>query len=192
MKTTPRRLPRMYVSLLCAYIFLWLSLTALDLLTTLHALKLGYREMNPHTDFSTLQTLALPEVVIGIVGGVVFSAGFFLCRELMENSSSNFDVFRKTMFPLRLNASVLLVGPLAAVMVRGVVVMNNLVLIASGFPAIESVRVFMSFLGIPISATGVLFNSIVTFFMFKPAVYAIYLVIKKSGLNARLKIKESD
>ena len=192
MKTTPRRLPRMYATLLWAYLFLWLSLTVLDLLTTLHALKLGYREMNPHTDFSTLQTLVLPEVVIGIVGGVVFSAGFFLCREQMENSSSNFDIFRKTMFPVRLNASVLLVGPLAAVMVRGVVVMNNLVLIASGFPAIESVRVFMSFLGIPISATGVLFNSIVTFFMFKPAVYAIYLVIKKSGLNARLKIKESD
>jgi hypothetical protein len=182
----------MYATLLWAYLFLWLSLTVLDLLTTLHALKLGYREMNPHTDFSTLQTLVLPEVVIGIVGGVVFSAGFFLCREQMENSSSNFDIFRKTMFPVRLNASVLLVGPLAAVMVRGVVVMNNLVLIASGFPAIESVRVFMSFLGIPISATGVLFNSIVTFFMFKPAVYAIYLVIKKSGLNARLKIKESD
>jgi len=192
MKTTPRRLPRMYATLLWAYLFLWLSLTVLDLLTTLHALKLGYREMNPHTDFSTLQTLVLPEVVIGIVGGVVFSAGFFLCREQMENSSSNFDIFRKTMFPVRLNASVLLVGPLAAVMVRGVVVMNNLVLIASGFPAIESVRVFMSFLGIPISATGVLFNSIVTFFMFKPAVYAIYLVIKKSGLNARIKIKESD
>lgn len=192
MKTTPRRLPRMYATLLWAYLFLWLSLTVLDLLTTLHALKLGYREMNPHTDFSTLQTLVLPEVVIGIVGGVVFSAGFFLCREQMENSSSNFDIFRKTMFPVRLNASVLLVGPLAAVMVRGVVVMNNLVLIASGFPAIESVRVFMSFLGIPISATGVLFNSIVTFFMFKPAVYVIYLVIKKSGLNARLKIKESD
>lgn len=179
MKTTPRRLPRTYATLLWAYLFLWLLLTVLDLLTTLHALKLGYREMNPHTDFSTLQTLVLPEVVIGIVGGVVFSAGFFLCREQMENSSSNFDVFRKTMFPVRLNASVLLVGPLAAVMVRGVVVMNNLVLIASGFPAIESVRVFMSFLGIPISATGVLFNSIVTFFMFKPAVYVIYLVIKK-------------
>jgi hypothetical protein len=192
MKTTPRRLPRMYATLLWAYLFLWLSLTVLDLLTTLHALKLGYREMNPHTDFSTLQTLVLPEVVIGIVGGVVFSAGFFLCREQMENSSSNFDIFRKTMFPVRLNASVLLVGPLAAVMVRGVVVMNNLVLIASGFPAIESVRVFMSSLGIPISATGVLFNSIVTFFMFKPAVYVIYLVIKKSGLNARLKSKESD
>lgn len=192
MKTTPRRLPRMYATLLWAYLFLWLSLTVLDLLTTLHALKLGYREMNPHTDFSTLQTLVLPEVVIGIVGGVVFSAGFFLCREQMENSSSNFDIFRKTMFPVRLNASVLLVGPLAAVMVRGVVVMNNLVLIASGFPAIESVRVFMSSLGIPISATGVLFNSIVTFFMFKPAVYVIYLVIKKSGLTARLKSKESD
>lgn len=91
------------------------------------------------------------------------------------------------MFPVRLNASVLLVGPLAAVMVRGVVVMNNLVLIASGFPAIESVRVFMSFLGIPISATGVLFNSIVTFFMFKPAVYVIYLVIKKKRAECPLK-----
>ena len=171
----------MYVYLLVFYLLLWISLTVADLLTTVHALKLGYRETNPHTDFSSLKTLIFPEIFIGFFGGVIFSVGFFICQDKLVNTSSDFDKFSKMMFPTRLDASALLVAILAAVMVRGVVVINNIVLITSGFALIETAQVVLAFLGMPLPVTGVFVSSVVVFLMFKPAVYIIYRIVKLAG-----------
>jgi hypothetical protein len=171
----------MYSYLLVFYLLLWISLTAADLLTTVHGLKLGYQEMNKYTDFSSLKALIYPEIFIGFSGAVIFTAGFFICQDRLENTSPDFVEFKRIMFPARLDASALLVATLAAVMARGVVVINNIVLITSGFPLIESAQVGLAFLGMPVPITSVFFNSIVVFLMFNPAVYIIYRIIKKAG-----------
>jgi hypothetical protein len=181
MKTTLYRPTRIYAYLLVLYLLLWISLTAADLLTTVHGVKLGYRESNPYTDFSSLKTLILPEIFVGFFGLIIFSAGFFLCQDRLGNTSSSFDEFSKLMFPIRLNASALLVLILAAVMVRGVVVINNIVLITSGFAPMESAQVVLAFLGMPLSLTGVFVNSVLVFLMLNPAVYVIYRVIRIAG-----------
>jgi hypothetical protein len=181
MKTTLYRPTRIYAYLLVIYLLLWISLTAADLLTTVHGVKSGYRESNPYTDFSSLKTLILPEIFVGFFGLIIFSAGFFLCQDRLGNTSSGFDEFSKLMFPIRLNASALLVVILATVMVRGVVVINNIVLITSGFAPMESAQVVLAFLGMPLSLTGVFVNSVLVFLMFNPAVYVIYRVIRIAG-----------
>ena len=180
--TTPiRDTAQIHATLLAAYLLLWIFFTASDLLTTLHALKIGFREMNPHTDFSSWQALVFPEFLIGIVGTTIFSAGLFLSREKLKTPPGGFDEFQRQFFPSRLNASALLIAPLAATMLRGLVVINNLVLISSGFAFIETARIFLAAAGIPISLTSVFFNSVAIFLMFKPAVFVTYVIIKKVG-----------
>ena len=55
-------------SLVLMFVATFVPLTVLDIATTLLGIEQGYRELNPHTDTTSVYTIAVPEVVGFLLG----------------------------------------------------------------------------------------------------------------------------
>jgi hypothetical protein len=164
--------------LLAVYLFCWTFLTAADLYTTLLGVERGYQELNSHTDFSSLLSLILPEVIAGSVGGLLLLIGAVSCRQLHQPRPAHFNDFRRAVFPYVADASILLVLPLTLAIGRSVAVLNNVILIAFDIGLTETLRTMLVALGISGYLSSVILNALVAVFMFKPASYIIYKSLK--------------
>ena len=172
---------RAYVFLMLVYSFLWATLTAADHYTTLLGLEMGYRELNPFTDFSSIETLVLPEIMIWVVGGILISAGCALHPAALNQPLPEIEEFRRSLFPNRIDASALIVIPIAIALGRTIPVMNNICLIAFDFAIASNARALLSVFGLSASATGPILGALIVFLMYRPVCRIVYIINKKAA-----------
>ena len=172
---------RVYVLLILVYSFLWATLTAADHYTTLLGLEMGYRELNPFTDFSSIETLVLPEIMIWVVGGILISAGCALHPAALNQPLPEIEEFRRSLFPNRIDASALIVIPIAIALGRTIPVINNICLIAFDFAIVSNARALLSVFGLSASATGPILGALIVFLMYRPVCRIVYIIIKKAA-----------
>jgi hypothetical protein len=152
------------------FVGMFLLFTAADHATTLKALSMGYVELNEHTDFSSMYSLVIPEVMGMLIGCVSIGAGLMLRRGLLASHTLSSDEFSRIFMSGKnvLCAGLVLV-PLVVAAGRFFVVVNNLGLIAFGWGFMElPQRLVAEALDASPKLVDVAANSIVMVLLMKP------------------------
>ena len=132
--------------------------------------QLGYTELNPFTDTSSIQAMAIPEIITMFIGIAMISAGAHFSRTLRPLPDERFASFYKRFWSVEQFFHILVYFPIVSAAVRIVTVLSNTSVILSGW-GLYSVDSFWS-------DTAILF---VFFLIFtRPTTYCIYLVCRAS------------
>ena len=132
--------------------------------------QLGYTELNPFTDTSSIQAMAIPQVIALFVGIAMVAAGAHFSRTLRPLPDEKFASFYKRFWNVEQLLHVLVYFPIVSATVRIVTVLSNTSVILSGWGLYEEDSFW--------SDTAILF---VFFLIFtRPTTYSIYLVCRAS------------
>ena len=158
------------------FVGMFLLFTAADHATTLKALSMGYVELNEHTDFSSMYSLVMPEVVGMLIGCVSIGAGFTLGRRLLASHTLSSEEFNRIFMSGKnaLFAGLILV-PLVVAAGRFFVVVNNVGLIAFGWGVMEfPQRLIADALDASTTFVDVAANTLVMVLLMKPMIRLVW------------------
>ena len=149
--------------------------TAFDIWTTWVGVnQLGYTELNPLTDTSSVQSMAIPEIFTLFIGIAMVAAGAHLAKELRPLTDERFSPFYKRFLTVEKFFHLLVLFPMLVAVVRIVPVLSNASFIFYGWGLFE------------IDAWWINTIVMIVFFMIltRPTAYFIYLVCRASKPNA--------
>ena len=159
------------------FLAVFVSCTVLDHITTKVGLGLGYRELNPFTDFSTTASLIMPEAIAVVVGcasimfGIAISGRRFFERECLLFDEFENELRSKKYFWVWLTV----VGPLVIAFGRALVVLNNLGVIALGWGFMEvPQRFFAALLNLPMFVSGIVVDAVFLALLVKPTMWIVW------------------
>lgn len=146
--------------------------TTLDIWTTWVGVnQLGYTELNPFTDTSSIQAMAIPEVVALFIGIAMVAIGAHFSETLRPLPDERFASFYKRFWTVERFFHILVYFPIVFAAVRIVTVLSNTSVILSGWGLYEEDSFW--------------FDTFIMFIFFliftRPTTYSIYLVCRASG-----------
>ena len=145
--------------------------TTLDIWTTWVGVnQLGYTELNPFTDTSSIQAMAIPEVITLFIGIAMVAAGTHFSRKIRPLPEERFASFYKRFWNVEQFFHVLVYFPIVVAAVRIVTVLSNTSVILSGWGLHEEDSFWFD-----------MFIMFLFFLIFtRPTTYCIYLVCRAS------------
>ncbi|MDE0224375.1 MAG: hypothetical protein OXP28_04480 [Gammaproteobacteria bacterium] len=95
---------------------------------------MGYTEMNPYSDLSSVEGAVIPEIITLSIGMAMVALGAELKKTLFHDASrGDFNTFRRTAFVWKQFLSALVLFPMLFAVVRTVVVLSNTLIILTGY-----------------------------------------------------------
>ena len=145
--------------------------TALDIWTTdVGVNQLGYTEMNPLTDTSSIRAMAIPEVITLFIGMAMVAAGAHFCKTLCPLPDERFASFYKRFLSAEKFIKFIVVFPILLAVVRIVAVLSNTSLILYDW----------GLYGASTPWLNLFVRSIIFMIFVRPTVYFIYLICRAS------------
>ena len=147
--------------------------TTLDIWTTWVGVnQLGYPELNPFTDTSSIQAMAIPEVITLFIGIAMIAAGVHFSKTLRPLPNERFASFCKRFWSVEQFFHILVYFPIVFAAIRIITVLSNTSVILSGWGLYEEDSFWV--------------DAVVMFLFFliftPPTTYFIYLVCRASKL----------
>lgn len=147
--------------------------TTLDIWTTWVGVhQLGYTELNPLTDTSSIRAMAIPEVITLFIGIAMVAAGAHFCKTLQPLSDEKFASFYKRYFTVEKFFKFIVVFPILLAVVRMAVVLSNTSLIFLDWGLFQ----------IDARWTNTIVMCLLFAILVRPTTYFIYLVCRASRL----------
>ena len=145
--------------------------TALDIWTTdVGVNQLGYTEMNPLTDTSSIRAMAIPEVITLFIGMAMVAAGVHFCKTLCPLPDERFASFYKRFLSAEKFIKFIVVFPILLAVVRIVAVLSNTSLILYDW----------GLYGASTPWLNLFVRSIIFMIFVRPTVYLVYLICRAS------------
>ena len=123
-------------NLVLVFAGIFITTAILDIWTTwVGVVQMGYPETNPYSDTSSIQGLAIPEVITLFIGMALVALGaHFGSTTLQTPENASFADFRKTFFTARNIAVVpLILTPFVLAILRIVAILSNTSVIFTGW-----------------------------------------------------------
>ncbi len=145
--------------------------TALDIWTTdVGVNQLGYTEMNPLTDTSSIRAMAIPEVITVFIGMAMVAAGAHFCKTLCPLPDERFASYFKRFLSVEKFFKFIVVFPILLAVVRIVAVLSNTSLILYDW----------GLYGASTPWLNLFVRSIIFMIFVRPTVYFVYLICRAS------------
>ncbi|MDE0056362.1 MAG: hypothetical protein OXP28_04465 [Gammaproteobacteria bacterium] len=150
---------------------------ALDIWTTwVGVVQMGYPETNPYSDTSSIQALAIPEVITLFLGMSLVALGAHFAREALETrENGTFADFKKNLFTVRnLVFATFILVPFVLAILRIVAILSNTLVIVTGWSLFNNEEFsHLSWNQFVLTVFGVAFAM--------PTVYLVYRVCRASA-----------
>lgn len=168
---------------MAVFVATFLLMTIADHATTLKGLRLGYRELNPRTDFTSMHTLIFPEALFMLLACVSIGAGFVFGREVLANRAVPYPEFRSAfMSGAMICVAFLILVPLVVAAGRVFVVINNLGVIVLGWGFMElPQRVIADSFDLSPTVVDVATNSIFLWALIEPSIRLVWRLSSRGG-----------
>ena len=145
--------------------------TALDIWTTdVGVNQLGYTEMNPLTDTSSIRAMAIPEVITLFIGIAMVAAGAHFCKTLCPLPDERFASYFKRFLSVEKFFKFIVIFPILLAVVRFVTVLSNTSLILYDW----------GLYGASTPWLNLFVRSIIFMIFVRPTTYFIYLICRAS------------
>lgn len=169
-----RSIPRNIVLL---FALTFVPLTVLDIATTLLGIEQGYHELNPHTDTTSVYTIAVPEVVGFLLGVLcVYLGARWTQHRLRSACMLDFSSFRVALWSgKQLIGTFLIFVPIAIALGRILPVTNNLMYLTLGWGIIGGLSVsLVEGFGWSVTQTTAAIYACLFVLAMRPITYVLY------------------
>ena len=144
---------------------------ALDIWTTdVGVNQLGYTEMNPLTDTSSIRAMAIPEVITLFIGMAMVAAGAYFCKTLCPLPDERSASYFKRFLSVEKFFKFIVIFPILLAVVRIVAVLSNTSLILYDWGLYGASTPWMN----------LFVRSIIFMIFVRPTVYFVYLICRAS------------